>query len=121
LGCQADCFVGKTGLSFGLDSRWPPVSFLQFLVERNAYFFISTLLDMVESVSEEVEKKAEKVVKAGADVVKTSVSIGRDLWQQVKIEALKRGLSFAEVTQAALKKWLELEEQRKKKGEKAES
>jgi hypothetical protein len=57
-------------------------------------------------VSEEIEK-----------VVKTSITIARDIWEKVKIEALKRGLTFAEVTEAALKKWLELSEQeRKKKG-----
>jgi hypothetical protein len=66
-------------------------------------------------MSEDAEKKAAKVVESIAETVKTSVTLTKDLWQQTKIDAIKRGLTFAQVVEAALRKWLELEEQERKK------
>jgi predicted DNA-binding ribbon-helix-helix protein len=66
-------------------------------------------------MSEDAERKAAEVVESIAETVKTSVTLTRDLWQQIKIEAIKRGLTFAQVVEAALRKWLELEEEERKK------
>lgn len=66
-------------------------------------------------MSGDVEEKAEELARSAVKTVKTSVSIARDLWQQVKIEAIKRGLTFAQIVEEALRKWLELEEQERKK------
>jgi len=63
--------------------------------------------------------KEEQKKEAGADAitetVKTSITLAKDLWQQIKIEAIKRGLTFAQVVEAALRKWLEIEEQERRK------
>ncbi|RLE50024.1 MAG: hypothetical protein DRJ31_02845 [Candidatus Methanomethylicota archaeon] len=56
-----------------------------------------------------VEKTGETLTKT----VKTSISIAEDLWREVKIAAIKRGLTFSEVVSAALRKWLELTEKEK--------
>lgn len=48
--------------------------------------------------------------------VKTSVTLTRDLWEQVKIEAVKQGLTLTEMVQAALKKYLEISERERKEG-----
>jgi len=60
-------------------------------------------------------KKGEAKADSIAQTVKTSIALTRDLWQQIKIEAIKRGLTFAQVVEAALRKWLEIEEQERKK------
>jgi hypothetical protein len=52
--------------------------------------------------------------------VKTTVTLARDLWESAKIEAVKRGLTLAQVVEAALKKYLELTEAERKRRAEAE-
>jgi len=59
---------------------------------------------------EKKENVVEKTGEAFTKTVKTSISIAEDLWREVKIAAIKRGLTFSEVVNAALRKWLELTE-----------
>ena len=46
---------------------------------------------------------------------KTSVEIADDLWRDVIVFAAKKGLKLFQVLDAALKKYIELEEQNEKK------
>lgn len=49
------------------------------------------------------------------DPVKTSVTIARKVWEDAQVYAIRSGLTFTEVVQAALKKYLErIEEDRKR-------
>ena len=46
--------------------------------------------------------------------VKTTVTLARDLWEETQIAAIRRGLTFTEVVQRALVKYLEILETEKK-------
>jgi predicted aspartyl protease len=61
-----------------------------------------------------MSEEIEKVVKAQEEIVKTSIALARSVWERAKIEALKQGLTLAQVIEAALKKYLELSEEEKK-------
>ena len=39
--------------------------------------------------------------------VKTTVTLKRDLWEETQIAAIKRRLTFTEIVQSALEKYLE--------------
>jgi len=81
---------------------------------RNLYICAPKFLYFVKSMSKEVQKDEAKVGSI-AETVKTSVALTKDLWQQIKIEAIKRGLTFAQVVETALRKWLEMEEQERER------
>lgn len=51
----------------------------------------------------------EDVVEQGQRLVKTSIELGFDVWKKAKIRALETGLSLAEITETALRKFLEKE------------
>jgi metal-responsive CopG/Arc/MetJ family transcriptional regulator len=55
-------------------------------------------------MSEEIEK-----------IIKTSINIPAKLWRDVKVYAAKEGLKLTQVVEAALRKYLELSEERKEK------
>jgi hypothetical protein len=55
-------------------------------------------------MSEEIEK-----------IVKTSINIPAKLWRDVKVYAAKEGLKLTQVVEAALRKYLELSEEEKRK------
>jgi len=40
-------------------------------------------------------------------VIKTTIKIAEDLWKEVKIYAVKKGLKLTQVIEAALRKYLE--------------
>lgn len=47
--------------------------------------------------------------------VKTTVTLARDVWERAKIEAVRQGLTLTQVVEAALRKYLELAEEKRKK------
>jgi hypothetical protein len=55
-------------------------------------------------MSEEIEK-----------IIKTSINIPAKLWRDVKVYAAKEGLKLTQVVEAALRKYLELSEEEKRK------
>jgi hypothetical protein len=55
-------------------------------------------------MSEEIEK-----------IIKTSINIPAKLWRDVKVYAAKEGLKLTQVVEAALKKYIELAEEEKRK------
>jgi hypothetical protein len=55
-------------------------------------------------MSEEIEK-----------IVKTSINVPAKLWRDVKVYAAKEGLKLTQVVEAALRKYLELSEEEKRK------
>lgn len=55
------------------------------------------------------EVGVEDVIEQGQRFVKTSLALGFDVWKKAKIRALEMGLSLAEVTEIALRKFLEKE------------
>jgi len=55
-----------------------------------------------------VEKEIEKKIK-------TSVSVAESLWREVKVHAARKGLKLAQVVEAALKRYIELEEEERRK------
>lgn len=64
-------------------------------------------------------KKKEKagvegVIEQGQRLVKTSLALGYDVWRRAKIKALETGLTLAQVTEAALEKYLEREKKKSK-------
>ena len=55
-----------------------------------------------------MEKEIEKKIK-------TSVSVAESLWREVKVHAARKGLKLAQVVEAALKRYIELEEEERRK------
>jgi hypothetical protein len=55
-------------------------------------------------MSEEIEK-----------IIKTSINIPAKLWRDVKVYAAKEGLKLTQVVEAALRKYIELSEEEKRK------
>ena len=47
--------------------------------------------------------------------IKTSVSVAESLWREVKVYAARKGLKLAQVVEAALKRYIELEEEERRK------
>jgi len=47
--------------------------------------------------------------------IKTSVSVAESLWREVKVYAARKGLKLAQVVEAALKRYIELEEGERRK------
>jgi hypothetical protein len=65
-----------------------------------------------------LRKALERATEAAEPIVKTTVNLAGDLWKDVKIAAIKRGVTFTEVVDSALREWLESAE--KEKSEKKE-
>lgn len=61
-------------------------------------------------MSGEIEKIAKRT--------KTSIEIAEDLWREVKVHAAKKGLKLFQVFEAALAKYIELEEKEQVEKEK---
>jgi len=55
------------------------------------------------------EVGVEDVIQQGERLVKTSLTLGYETWKKAKVWGLEKGLTLAQVTEAALKKYLEIE------------
>jgi hypothetical protein len=55
------------------------------------------------------------VGRAVKDFVKTSITLARDVWEEAKIWALKKGLTLSQVVEAALRKYLEIAERERER------
>ena len=42
------------------------------------------------------------------EFIKTTITLSRETWEKVKIEAIKKGLTFTQIVEAALRKYLEI-------------
>lgn len=58
--------------------------------------------------------------RAVKDFIKTSITLARDVWEEAKIWALKKGLTLSQVVEAALRKYLEIAERERAKEESLE-
>jgi hypothetical protein len=59
----------------------------------------------------------DRVIETAGKAVRTAITLARDLWEGVMIEALRRGLTLTQVAEAALRRWLGLgEAEREKEG-----
>jgi len=61
----------------------------------------------------EVAESAERLVKAGVEFVNTTIKLARDVWEDSKILALRRGISLAKLIEDSLRRELKEEEKRK--------
>ena len=61
----------------------------------------------------EVAESAERLVKAGVEFVNTTIKLARDVWEDSKILALRRGVSLAKLIEDSLRRELKEEEKRK--------
>lgn len=64
---------------------------------------------MPEKKKKKEEIGAEELIETGSKLVKTSLKLGFDVWRAAKIKALETGLSLAEITEKALREFLEKE------------
>jgi len=55
------------------------------------------------------------VGRAVKDFVKTSITLAKDVWEEAKIWALKKGLTLSQVVEVALRKYLEVAEKERAK------
>ena len=69
--------------------------------------------EVVEVVSQGVMEMASHVnrlINEGAGMIVTTVKLSRDVWKAAKLKAINEGLKLSQVVEAALRKYLELEE-----------
>lgn len=43
--------------------------------------------------------------------IKTTITLSRETWERIKIEAIRKGLTLTQIVEAALRKYLEILEQ----------
>jgi hypothetical protein len=69
--------------------------------------------EVVEVVSQgimEMASHVNRLINEGAGMIVTTVKLSREVWKAAKLKAINEGLKLSQVVEAALRKYLELEE-----------
>jgi 3-oxoacyl-ACP reductase-like protein len=69
--------------------------------------------EVVEVVGQgimEMASHVNRLINEGAGMIVTTVKLSRDVWKAAKLKAINEGLKLSQVVEAALRKYLELEE-----------
>jgi 3-oxoacyl-ACP reductase-like protein len=69
--------------------------------------------EVVEAVAQgimEMASHVNRLINEGAGIIVTTVKLSREVWKAAKLKAINEGLKLSQVVEAALRKYLELEE-----------
>jgi len=69
--------------------------------------------EVVEAISQgimEMASHVNRLINEGAGMIVTTVKLSREVWKAAKLKAINEGLKLSQVVEAALRKYLELEE-----------
>jgi hypothetical protein len=69
--------------------------------------------EVVEAISQgimEMASHVNRLINEGAGMIVTTVKLSREVWKAAKLKAINEGLKLSQVIEAALRKYLELEE-----------
>jgi 3-oxoacyl-ACP reductase-like protein len=69
--------------------------------------------EVVEAVTHgimEMASHVNRLINEGAGIIVTTVKLSREVWKAAKLKAINEGLKLSQVVEAALRKYLELEE-----------
>jgi hypothetical protein len=58
----------------------------------------------------EMASHVNRLINEGAGMIVTTVKLSREVWKAAKLKAINEGLKLSQVVEAALRKYLELEE-----------
>ena len=69
----------------------------------------------MSSTEERKTKPLKEAAKTARVTIKTSLNLAKNLWREVKLYAVREGLTLTQVVEAALRKYLEIEEAKTRK------